>query len=990
MVANSLQSLLDKFPYFLNKNEGSNFYKVQWVNNESLKLMYNDLFQVYESFHLNKRLLVWKEQVEKYNYNIHFVANYPHLKRVSITKNDNLIYMEEYSLEEDKSQFEFTYTCSYVKENIPEVNVFKCDDCEEIYFSNDNLTVCTTCSGETLTKTNVYQCNDCDEIYFSDNTPSICTGCNNNHNFTKINAYKCNHCGQVYLGENPPETCTICGIIGEIGINNLTAYTGEDLSIRDNAMDFPETETQSTDEVISLYDINENIITEYPSAGSDEVFIDEASDVEEEVLYNEQLRLPVPVIPSDLFLIKVETYDEYTLLKGYPERDITYDTFKQDNPQKIRTVYSKDDDSESVDEFNAFFHDYSLDEFGALNDIPRKNYIDVSNPDLYSLTEPPFNNNLTEDDYHYMKRILEYNLRMWDTPAPVLEIWKLYGLPAVMLNRDRLLIKMFDETHHPFDEQTGLVECWYPEEWEHKDRFCDGSTSLGEYFFVELDTIRPVTYQNIIFTFKILNSLAEEITDDYKVDIYHYLEDEGVETKKLLKKDYKDNTGIISYTDLDDETVNVLRFEAFKSNGDELGVEEILVNVRNCDDGDWYVSKTGDDITGDGSKDNPFKTLPKALSVVNNALDLIVIEGDLEFDNKDSIPVINANCIIMGCDDAVITSNYQRQFFHLVGERNISVHLINLTLRNDEIITRIKSNEYLNNNPNFYDYETVIIHGGATVLETVIDKDSYYPYDYVNVKGVLKTKEDILLKNKPLVILLNDEEIAEITTDDEGEFDEWIRIDTFYTSGDSVLSVKFDTSNYFENTVDFNFTLIQPENIRSRYGQLVSLNSLDCSEPVTFYYKDDKVIDTVTPSEDGVACLKFTPEWGTTTVYTYSGNNPGSVKDEWIVDTYLNIDDLDNKTFVSDIIFEDNGEFRLNRKTIHKLSDLDGLLTDIHMGDDLRYDLLYTSLNRDDYTDDEWEGSDLTPTEFKILKNVIVDITVNDDGDLIITKDNGE
>ena len=133
MVKNSLKSLLDKFPYFLNKNSDRNFYKVEWVNNESLKHLYNDLFLIYESFHLNKRLLVWKEQEENYNYKVCFVANYPNLKSVKIYKNDELIYLQEYNEEEEADLFEFCYKCWYGKSNIPETKVFICTECEELY-----------------------------------------------------------------------------------------------------------------------------------------------------------------------------------------------------------------------------------------------------------------------------------------------------------------------------------------------------------------------------------------------------------------------------------------------------------------------------------------------------------------------------------------------------------------------------------------------------------------------------------------------------------------------------------------------------------------------------------------------------------------------------------------------------------------------------------------------------------------------------------------
>ena len=85
------------FPYFFDKSPSSNFYKSQSVTNNQFKNLYQALFNVKESFHLEKRCLIWKEQNVPYDYVINFVANYPHLKSVKCYKNDTLIYMEEYS-----------------------------------------------------------------------------------------------------------------------------------------------------------------------------------------------------------------------------------------------------------------------------------------------------------------------------------------------------------------------------------------------------------------------------------------------------------------------------------------------------------------------------------------------------------------------------------------------------------------------------------------------------------------------------------------------------------------------------------------------------------------------------------------------------------------------------------------------------------------------------------------------------------------------------
>ena len=53
---------MDMFPYFFDKSPSSNFYKSQSVTNNQFKNLYQALFNVKESFHLEKRCLIWKEQ----------------------------------------------------------------------------------------------------------------------------------------------------------------------------------------------------------------------------------------------------------------------------------------------------------------------------------------------------------------------------------------------------------------------------------------------------------------------------------------------------------------------------------------------------------------------------------------------------------------------------------------------------------------------------------------------------------------------------------------------------------------------------------------------------------------------------------------------------------------------------------------------------------------------------------------------------------------
>ena len=109
MVYSSLKKLLSKFPYFLKKSPDSNFYKSEYVFNEQFKGLYNDLIEVYESFHLNKRLLVWREQSDAYDYSINFVACFPYLKTITCYKNDEVIYTESYEYSDEVDTFIYSY-----------------------------------------------------------------------------------------------------------------------------------------------------------------------------------------------------------------------------------------------------------------------------------------------------------------------------------------------------------------------------------------------------------------------------------------------------------------------------------------------------------------------------------------------------------------------------------------------------------------------------------------------------------------------------------------------------------------------------------------------------------------------------------------------------------------------------------------------------------------------------------------------------------------
>lgn len=530
MVRDSLKSLLDMFPWFLDKNISSNFYKSQNVSNNQFKKIYNDLNNIYHSFNLNKKCLIWRVQNEPYKYTVNFIANYPHLKNVTLYKNNEVIYTESYLSENNISSFNY----SYVHNTSNDIEIETSNDSEE---------------------------------------------------------------------ENP-----------------------------------------------------ENI--------------------------NEP-----DIIPQDNFKIIIETFDEYTIMKGYPEND---------------TIQN-----------NVHDHDISLNEIGALYNLPRKDYQPVTEEE-YFLTEPPFNDKLTEDDYHYMKRIINYIILTHTVPLPVAEIYKIYGLTTVMENRSRYLLKVFDIFQHPhyYDDSVDenedyfcdgdrlFVNEWIPREWEHKDKFYDYQLEHGAYFFTRINTKLPSPNQKIRLSFRFLNNLAEELIGDYLVDIQ--LNDTNI-ISNFRGNNYPPEGSEENYPYihelLNPSKDNVLKVTGKNIDGEIIGVTHITIRVKGCGTGDYYVNPIMGDDNNDGTMNFPFLTLNKALSKVTSNKNIVVLTtGEHTIDSTINL---NKNVTLMGCSNTehgVIINSPSNQFFKL--SSGVEFNLQNIVLNNNENTQHITSNTYTNNNFN--------------------------------------------------------------------------------------------------------------------------------------------------------------------------------------------------------------------------------------------------------------------------------------------------
>jgi len=586
-MKDSLRWFLGKFPFFLDKNAGSNFYRSSSVINDGFKDFRQDLFNTHLGHRLEKRVLLWKEQEDEYDYTMNFFVHLPYLKMVNVYEEDELIYTESYEYEDEVDTFIYSYDAS------------------------------------------------------SDN-----------------------------------------------------------------------------------------------------------------------------VIPTVKYRVTVETWEEYVMSKGFPEND------------------------EAVGDI--FDHDKSLDELGALYDIPRKRYV-YTESTSYGETEPPYNNRLSEDDYHYMNRILGYINHMLDTPLPVLEVWKLFGIPLdriSLINRERYLCKMYSSVKHGGDN-------WTPKPWEHKDTMsCFWPEPV--FFFVEVDNHSPVYGQRIFFSFTFMNMYGEDKGKDYLIDVY--LDDELIETDIDPLDVYKFST-----KGVDDTYPLVFKFIAnpLDTRYEVLESDEIIINVKGCNTADWYVAVDGDDNNA-GTKDNPFKTLPKALSMVEGSRNVVVLKNGTFPIN--SMQTIDTPTSIISCQGAVIRDDNHYDFFNIL--QDCSLYLMGITLKHKCCEMYGVDHSFVNNNltqnPVYLRINPDIMCKPPVTVRIDDFMREIYAHSSFTVEGTLLNAND----GTPI----SDEEIQLITegtiidtdiTDNNGEYDFIHRLDTLgvhyfilnheesqhYCMGDSRFSV---------------------------------------------------------------------------------------------------------------------------------------------------------------------------------------------------------
>lgn len=654
MPYKSFESLLSKFPYFLNKNWDSNFSKSERVFNSEFKKVYNNLYDVYLAAKLKKHVLIWKEQNSGYNYDMYFAVSFPNLKSVCITEH----YIELVS----------------------------------------------------------------QEVVLDD---------------------------------------------GSIKINESMQEISKDIY----------TETFNYDDFVNHF--------EYLHSNTSQT-----------------------IIPTEKYTITIETWDEYTTTKGFPE-----------NPIIVGDEYD---------------HDYSLDAFGEYFRCPRRTYNEVKTSQ-YSDTIPAYDNQVTEDDYHYMQRLLYYATHLNDTPLPVLEIFKLFSITdAQLLNRSRLICRMTDTSKHL--ENGVYNRGWIPQRWEHKDRWCEG-LSDDLFLFANVNNNNLLEGQKFNFTFKILNSKGEEV---YNNNSYNTISETIIEEseKPYIIVPYKNNklfkeglflnsneTWSLKTEDINN-TDSAFIFKCFKTIEDaqkdttpdliihenDLTSEEIYITVKGCNSADWYVdAENGNDTNNGNSKTTAFKTLKQALSHVEGEKNIIsLLNGTYNLTPEN----ITENTTITSCPEynPIITCN-DPTFFRVYQNASLTLKNIRLNYKCCDLYSKFT----VFRNENNVNYPlNVKVNSKFCLISTsiVLNKPSETEWEAFTeylLTGELMSTEDV--SGETVKLLRNNVVVDETTVDNTGAFS--FNINTGANTGDVEYQVIHEKSNKFCNSISepllMNIKKITPE-----------------------------------------------------------------------------------------------------------------------------------------------------------------------------------
>lgn len=341
------------------------------------------------------------------------------------------------------------------------------------------------------------------------------------------------------------------------------------------------------------------------------------------------------IIVPDIYLAEVETYNEYKYVAG--------------------------------DEI----YDKKLDILGKLINCKRLTFKSVEEED-YPYTYPTYNISKVEDDYSYLTRMTEYLSLLSGMPAPCLYLWKNYLVETKLVNCTHKIAKIGEYVAVP----------------ENKNI----------YLYNDVNTLSPLRDSLLKVNSYLYDIDFEKMTGDSAVYV-KYDNEEDFKFKGLAPLDLfinNDTPFLLKSKYLTDGIIPVKDEVLVEHNYDIMSPVDYIVPNSNVTGADYYVSVNGDDNNDGLTRNTPFKTLQKALSMIKTKQTILLLN---DVHTISETVQITKSCFIFGenVNNTIIkvTSNGE-----LVIPPNynidINVGLLNITIQANKDYTYNKLHEYEN------------------------------------------------------------------------------------------------------------------------------------------------------------------------------------------------------------------------------------------------------------------------------------------------------
>ena len=230
--------------------------------------------------------------------------------------------------------------------------------------------------------------------------------------------------------------------------------------------------------------------------------------------------------------------------------------------------------------------------------------------------------------------------------------------------------------------------------------------------------------------------------------------------------------------------------------------DEIIITVKGCNDGDYYVALDGDDA-GVGSRDDPFKTVEHAFSVVEPN-EIIVLVDD-EYHISETI-IVPCSCTLVSCaEDYSTLLPAQSTVFQV--EQDVQFTMIGVGMKYKCCELFSENTVFWNNNPTNNPVNIALNRpvGCKPLTEILLeDIEDINAGENITIAGSIvqidrRTEAETPLNNATVQIYLNNVKLSDLTSNNNGEISNTYLMDT---ADDYTLQVVYEENESYCGSTD--------------------------------------------------------------------------------------------------------------------------------------------------------------------------------------------